>query len=226
MWGRHRKALILSIIGAVFAFLVALTLIATLYHAPSCMDDKQNQGETGVDCGGPCSHLCTAEENKAQVVFVQALTQQAGRTDVIASIANKNSGAAAKNVPFTVTLYGADGTVLASKQGTVDLPPAATVPLFIPGLYTGYQAVAHAFLSIDDASVYWYTYNDTRTIVPTSNAVLTDGAMPRATATVSNPTAYPILNLPVVITVYDAENNAIAASRTVVDEVPPWGMRP
>jgi hypothetical protein len=223
MWGRHRKALIVAILLCIAGFLVAVTLIATLYKAPSCNDDTQNQGETGVDCGGPCSHLCTPDTLKAQVLYARPLTQKPGRTDVIASIANKNPDAAAKNVPFTVTLYGGDGTVLATKQGTVDLPPGSTVPVFIPGLYSGFQSVAHAFLTIDDNAVYWYRYTDTRPVLPTSNVTVTPGDAPRATASVSNPTAYPIFNLPVVITVFDASNNAIAASRTVVDQVPPQG---
>ncbi|HVW71901.1 MAG TPA: hypothetical protein VHB93_01990 [Candidatus Paceibacterota bacterium] len=223
MWGRHRKALIIAMLLIVAGFIVAVTLIATLYKAPSCTDNSQNQGETGVDCGGPCSHLCTPSEVSAQVLFVRALAQQSGRTDVIAYIANKNADAAAKNVPFTATLYASDGTLIATKQGTVDLPPASTVPVFIPGLYSGFQQAAHAFLTIDDASVYWYRYTDVRPVLSTSDVVLTPGNAPRATATVANPTPYPLLNLPVVITVFDASNNAIAASRTVVDEVPPQG---
>ena len=27
---------------------------------PSCMDGIQNQGEGGVDCGGPCAMLCSS----------------------------------------------------------------------------------------------------------------------------------------------------------------------
>ena len=223
MWGRHRQALILSIIGAIAAFLVAVTLIATLYHAPSCTDDKQNQGEMGVDCGGPCSHLCTLDEQAAQVLFVRPLTQQPGRTDLVAQIANKNSDAAAKNVPYTATLYGSDGGVLATKTGTVDLPPGSSVPIFIPAMYSGFQQAGQAFITLDNASAYWYRYTDTRPLVSTSNVVVTPGDTPRATANLSNPTAFPILDLPVIITIYDASNNAIAASRTVVDEVPPQG---
>ena len=32
---------------------------------PTCDDDIQNQGETGVDCGGPCT-VCQRMRNKLQ----------------------------------------------------------------------------------------------------------------------------------------------------------------
>jgi hypothetical protein len=70
-------------------------------------------------------------------------------------------------------------------------------------------------------SVYWYRYTDTRPTVPVSDVRLTEGDAPRVTATITNTTAYPILDLPVVVTLFDASNNAIAASRTVVNDVPP-----
>jgi hypothetical protein len=223
MWGRHRKALIIAILVSIGVFLVAITGIATFYHAPSCNDDSQNQGETGVDCGGPCSHLCTPEEIAPQVIFVRALNQQSGRTDVVAQIANKNPDAAAKDVSFTVTLYAEDNTVITTTKGTVDLAPNGNTPVFISGVASGNRTVKQTFLTIDQSSLYWYKYKDDRPIVTVSDVVLTPGNAPRVTATVSNPTAFPLLNLPVVITVFDAANNAIAASRTVVASVPPLG---
>ena len=33
---------------------------------PTCEDDIQNQGETGVDCGGPCATNCQGMKNKLQ----------------------------------------------------------------------------------------------------------------------------------------------------------------
>ena len=47
-----------------FVYLIILAVIGTGFYflflkptLPSCSDKIQNQGEAGVDCGGPCS-LC------------------------------------------------------------------------------------------------------------------------------------------------------------------------
>jgi len=225
-WAARRQFIIVSIIGAVVVGIIAVTLIATLYHAPSCMDNKQNQGEEGIDCGGPCSHLCTPSVAAPSVRFVRQLTPVQGRTDVIAYIDNVNASAAMKGAKFTITLYGPDNIVVAKKDGTVDLPPKSTVPVFVPDFYSGFQTVARAFITFDDSSFTWYRYSDMRPVLSTSNVALSGDAAPRLTADISNPTALSLFRIPVVATVFDANNNAIAASATVLEEIPPMGSAP
>jgi hypothetical protein len=227
MWGSRRQTLILLIIAIVIGAGVALTLIATLYHAPSCTDNKQNQGEEGIDCGGPCTYLCTAGESAPYVEFVRQLSPSPGRTDVIAYVENRNATAAAKGAKYTITLYGTDNLVVAQKSGTVDLPPKALVPIFVPNFYSGYQTVARAFLEFDDASFKWYRYEDTRPVLPATDITLAQaGAAPRVTANIGNPTALPLFRIPVVVTVFDADGNAIAASASVLPQIPAMGTAP
>ncbi len=114
--------------------LVALGAIGFLifYRAPSCMDTKQNHGETGIDCGGPCQRLCTVSVAPPSVRFARPLTPVSGRTDVVAYIENKNADAQAKAAHFTIDVYGPDNLLIARKEGTVDLPPSSLVPIFVP----------------------------------------------------------------------------------------------
>ncbi len=220
-WASKRQFIIVSIIVAVVVAVIAVTLIATFYEAPSCSDTKQNQGETGVDCGGPCSHLCTAEVAAPSVRFVRQIATVPGRTDVIAYIDNTNASAAMKGAKFTITLYGPDNIIVAKKDGTVDLPPKSTVPVFIPNFYSGNQTVARAFLTFDPNSFNWVTYTDTRPVLSTQNVTLSSDNPPRLTAQVYNPSALSLFRVPVIATVFDANNNAIAASATVLTEIPP-----
>jgi hypothetical protein len=155
---------------------------------------------------------------------VRQLSPVQGRTDVIAYIDNTNANAAMKGAKFTITLYGPDNIIVAEKTAMADLPPKSTVPVFIPGFYSGLQTVARAFLTFDTSSYNWYRYEDTRPVLATSNIILSGGdATPRLTADVSNPTALSLFRVPVVATVFDAQNNAIAASATVLEEIPPMG---
>src|SRR3989344_6201594 len=68
-WAAGRRFIILCIVGAVvIAFLAAIS-IATFYKSPSCSDGKQNQDETGVDCGGSCAYLCKAKKPTPTVLL-------------------------------------------------------------------------------------------------------------------------------------------------------------
>jgi hypothetical protein len=226
-WAKKRQRLIETILTLVEVALIAVVIIATLYKAPSCTDGKQNQNEAGIDCGDPCPYLCSANEAAPVVSFVRAVSPQTGRTDVIAYIENKNTDASVQAAKYTVELYDSNEHVVATKSGTINLPPATTAPLYIPDFYLGPSISSPAvFLTFDGSSLLW-TKNGSRPVVPTPNNIqIFNGATPKITATLTNPIAYPIYNETVVATVFDAQNNAIAASQTVIPILPAQGSAP
>ncbi|HEY8097555.1 MAG TPA: hypothetical protein VIE65_15905 [Methylobacter sp.] len=105
-WASRRRFIVLLIIGAVIFAFLGIFFTSIFYKAPSCSDNIQNQSEVGIDCGGPCPYLCTSQELPPTVLFTKAISNGAGRTDIVASIENINANAGAKDVPYTLALYG------------------------------------------------------------------------------------------------------------------------
>lgn len=225
-WALQRQLIIFSIFGAMVAAFVVVIFIATFYKTPTCTDGVQNQGEEGIDCGGSCTYLCTVSQEPPTVLFTQALPNGDGRTDIVALIENKNATAGAKGVPYTITLYGYDQALVQSVEGRLDLPPAATVPVFVPGVASGRQAVGTSFLTIDSSAVKWYTLPTDPRIVPVVlNTVLAGTSKaPRITATLGNAEVRALTNVKVVALVRDGSGNAIAASQTLVPAIPAQGQ--
>lgn len=224
-WAARRRFFILLIIGAVVAAFVAAVGIATFYDAPSCTDNKQNQSEDGVDCGGPCAYLCTAQLQPPTVLFTKAIHNGAGRVDVIAEVENKNTTSAAKDVPYRITLYGDEQALIQEVNGTVDLPPGASAPVFFPSIASGQQTVVNAFLTISPASPKWFSLSPDPRIIPTVSNVRQSGttSAPRVEAVLSNVTAAPLLNVRVVIIVHNGSGDVIAASSTILPVIPAQG---
>ena len=223
-WAARRRLFILLIIGAVVVAFLATLSIATFYDTPTCSDSVQNQDESGIDCGGSCAYLCTAELQPPTVLFAKAMSNSAGRTDVIALVENKNATAAAKDVPYRIQLYSKDRFLIQEVSGTLDVPPATTVPIFVPGIVSGKQAVANVFLIIDPASPRWFTLTqatDTRR-VPTVSDTRQGGTpdAPRVEATFSNPGVTPLADVRAIVFVRDERGDVIAASSTVVPAIP------
>ncbi|MDE2021486.1 MAG: hypothetical protein KGI71_00965 [Patescibacteria group bacterium] len=234
-WAAKRRFFILLILGAAVAAFLAVVSIATLYKTPSCTDNIQNQGEAGIDCGGPCPYLCTALEQPPTVLFTQALANGVGRIDAVALVENKNIDAAAQNVPYRLTLYGLDRSLLGDITGTLDLPPGATVPVYIPNAVIGpgfskgglgSQTVANAFLDIAPSAPKWFTMAPNSLIVPTvSNTTLAGTVQaPRIEAVLTNPGFTTLTNVQATVIVKDANGNVIGASRTVVPAIPAQGQ--
>lgn len=225
-WAAGRRFLILLIIGAIVVAFLTVMSIATFYKAPSCSDNRQNQDETGIDCGGACQYLCTEQKLSPTVLFTKAIKNGEGRVDVIAKVENKNADAAAKNVFYKVTLYGSDQSIIQEMTGTIELSPSASVPVFVPNIQTGNQTVVSAFLDIESSSLRWFSMpSDTRIIPKVSNTRQTGTASsPRIEATFTNPSAITITNMKAVVLVYNGNGGVIAASSTIVPAIQAQGQ--
>lgn len=225
-WAARRRFIILLIVGAVVVAFLTIVGIATLYQAPSCTDNSQNQDEEGIDCSGPCPYLCTAEQQPPTVLFTKAIPNGAGRVDVVASVENKNATAAAKNIPYSITLYGTDQTLLQQVSGTFDLPPGATIPVFVPSILSGNQKVAGVFLEVASSSPAWFTLTtDSRVVPGVSNTTLGGStSAPRITAILTNASAVVLTNVQVIVLVHDVQGDVIAASKTVLSKIPAQGQ--
>ena len=212
------------IIGAVVVAVVTIASFATFYEAPSCTDGTQNQDEAGIDCGGSCPYLCTANEQPPTVLFTKAFQNVPGRTDVIAEVENKNA-AAAKSVPYRLTLYGTGQSLIQQVTGTLDLPPGAKVPIYVPGITSGKQSVTSAFLQIDADAPRWFLLpNDPRVLPTVSNTTLSvSTSSPRVDAVLTNPSVSALTNVRVIVLVHDITGEVIAASQTIVPSIPAQG---
>ncbi|MFZ1074834.1 MAG: hypothetical protein WAN50_00455 [Minisyncoccia bacterium] len=225
-WATKRRLFILLIIGSVVAAFLAVVLIATFYKSPSCSDGVQNQGETGIDCGGPCPYRCALDEQPPVVLFTQVLPNN-GRTDIIASVENKNIDAAAKDVPYTIALYDANHAHLRDISGMFDLPAAQSVPIFVPNVFADTQiVVASAFLTVDPSAPKWFSMTNDPRIVPSVSNITQTGtaAAPRIEAVLSNPSATLLNDVLTIVVVKDMQGNVIAASQTIVPLIPAQGQ--
>jgi len=224
-WAARRRFFILLIVGSFLAAFLTVIAIATFYKAPSCGDGVENQGEAGIDCGGPCARLCLAQVVPPTVLFTKAFPTSAGRTVVVAQIENKNAMAAAHDVPYSVILYGEGQTLIQTVSGTLDLPPGAAQTVFIPAIVSGRQTVASAFLTIDPASPDWVTMAADPRIMPTVSNTTQIGSIdtPRIDTTLVNASVMALTNIQVVVLVRDTNKDVIAASGTIVPVLPAQG---
>jgi len=224
-WAARRRFVILFIFGAIVVAFLTVILISALYKTPSCTDGVQNQNEAGIDCGGPCVYLCIAQMQPPTVLFTKVL-QNNGRTDIIASVENKNIDAAAKNVPYRITFYGTERSFLGELTGVLDLPPRTTTFVYLPGVAAGDQKIVSAFLEIEASASRWFSLSPDSLITPIVSDITQSGTKdaPRVQATFTNPSTIAFSNIQVIVLVHDVRKTVIAASRTIVQIIPAQGQ--
>lgn len=223
-WAAKRQAIAIAILVGIVLLLVAIGAFFFLYTPASCIDKKQNQDETGIDCGGSCTTLCVSEALPARIRFVRVLTPVEGRSDIVAYIDNPNENAEARDVHLTIELYSAAQVRLGSTEVALDLPALSSVPLFMPSIGDG--TAAKAFMSFVGAGPVWTKTTQKAVLPVVKDTALQNTNTPRITASLVNPVAKPLRDITIVATVFDESNNAIAATQTFVTELPSQGTVP
>lgn len=218
-WASRRQFIIISAIAAVAIVIVFATAFAIFYKTPSCTDGKMNGEETGVDCGGACTYICNVDVEEPLVRFARPISPQPGRYDIIAYVDNRNAREAVKDARYTIELYDEERTLLATRAGRTDLPPAETVAVYVPEAYRGEKIVAQVFMSFDEDTLKWYELGKKHVLPIVTNVEMLATESPRIRATLENPIAFPIYDIRPVATVFDGEGNAIAASQTILPQL-------
>src|SRR3989344_9365646 len=93
-WALKRQlfyVFVLVLFFAVFGFLIAYP---RFNKAPSCIDNKQNGTETGVDCGGSCLRPCGSQVDDIAVLWARAFRVIPGQYNAVAYLENQNRNTA------------------------------------------------------------------------------------------------------------------------------------
>lgn len=186
---------------------------------PTCSDGKQDQGEEGVDCGGPCSKSC--EDYKASppvVLWSQAFPVVKGVYNLVAYVENPNVDYVAYPNHYIFSVYDSKGVQIGFREGYADVPATKAFPIFEQSFSTGNSVPAKVFFQYLGA-FNWKKY--TAVVQPELGVAnsRTSGATSgeRIEADIINNTVNPYQNVEVVALVYDPSGNVMAASRTYID---------
>jgi len=116
---RKRKQIIIASILTVFLILILVGIyFSWIRQAPTCFDNKQNQGETGLDCGGPCAMSCERLTIKdIEVQWVQAVELKDNDYDLAAKIINPNPNYGLSLFRYTFKIYDGAGALILEQKG-------------------------------------------------------------------------------------------------------------
>ena len=209
-----KKWMVITLIAVIVVIgLIALGFwFVFFYHSPSCSDNTQNQGEEGIDCGGPCSKLC--EIPSVTALWARSVEIAPGVYHAVALVQNPRTDAGTTALPYTFDLYDSSNILVAERSGMMYLDPGEVVPLFEANITTGNRIPAHTFVSFGPSV--WQKMD--RTDVPiTIVSQSLDSTALKLTAQVQNSSAFPVPAFTVTALLYDASGTLVTASQTAVD---------
>lgn len=224
-WARNRKRIILAIVLLAIVILVGVPGFFLFYEKPSCSDGAKNGDETGVDCGGSCIRLCTAESLPLLLKGdPRVLTVASSTYEVVAIVENPNQTAEIYKAEYEIKVYSAESAIPVQLiKNSTFIPKGMTLAVF-EGPF-----VLEAGVIPNRATIEWklnalsWQKND----LPNPDVEIRDILLSKATTTprldarVENLSLSPVENLDFVALISDKDGNLFAASKTFVDDIQP-----
>lgn len=218
-WASRRQ---FQYIGGLLIFLGILALIIawpTITKAPTCSDGKQNNGERGVDCGGSCQRICTADASEPIVLWSRAFPVTGNIYNLVAFAENRNKDAAVYQVSYEFRIYDTNNILIGRRQGSTFISPNQQFAVFEPRFDAGASEVKSVNFEFTSPFV-WMKKQPTIQTLPirVDDIVLADDkGIPSLTAQINNDSIYDLPEFDVITIIYDIRHIAINASKTHKD---------
>ena len=220
-WASQRQATYFFGLVFILLLIIGIPTFFALYDPPACTDGIRNGTEEGTDCGGECPIVCSFQAAAPLVHWSRLFEIVPGVYTADALIENPNSNFEAQNVSYLFKLRDLGSLLVAEKEGTIELPARKQIPIFITGLQTGERVPVRVEFSWQGEPVWTESTELEDPLIVTDREVQNADVSPRVTATMMNSGTMTISDLPVIVILFDSEGNALHASRTIIESLPP-----
>jgi len=225
-WSLQRQLIVLGIIIAVLAVPLSYALFTYVNQPASCFDTKRNQGEVGVDCGGPCTLVCETHVTDIIVRWSRALKVLSGVYDAVAFVENPNFQAGVRELSYTFTLYDAHNVVIAERKGTTHINPSEQFVVYEPALLTGTRVPVRTFFEFTSSPRWERVLVEDPGLFVKNNRLSEIEVRPRLQSIVVNPSLSNLEHVVITALLFDKNDNAVAVGKTEVDYLPKGSEQP
>ena len=204
---------------------VALYLAVKIYPsfniAPTCTDTKKNGDERGIDCGGACTKICQNDAAPLVIKWSRSFKVGEGIYNSFAYLENQNVQAAAQIIYYEFNLYDANNIFITTRKGSTYVPPNSRIGIFEPAVNTGKRVPKNTlFKLLSTADWEKVTEDESKQVIFAEATIPTNLEIsPRLSLVVENPTVNLTRNIDVFAIIYDADNNALGLSKTIIDSM-------
>lgn len=215
---RARKQ-ITFFLGAVF--FVSLVVGGIIYFnqpEETCFDNKKNQDEEGIDCGGVCT-TCVVNPKEVVTLWTRVFKVNEGVYEASALIKNPNLFYGLGLLKYTFKIYDTANILVAVREGQTFVNPQDEFLIFEGGINTGERQVAKVFVELEPLMDWQYIEEEKPALV-VSEKSFSNTPFSTMSARLFNESLFAIEDIFATVVLYDQNENAIAVSATKIDSIP------
>lgn len=214
-WAQRRKLTYLMSIILVIAVGLSLIVHKATQVAPTCSDGKKNQGEVGIDCGGPCNYYCVNELGEPKVRWTKTFMIRPGVAHAVAYIEYSYPNAAARVIRYNFKIYDDHNNLISEKNGSTFLGPMGRTAIIEPLIDTGNMIPFRTIFTILPPLPWEKIPSTYSQVVIKSDKTLLEPLedSTRLTATLENTSRISFWGMEVDAILYDKDDNALTVSK-------------
>jgi len=223
-WAFKRQFFYLAVLILFLSGFGFLIVYPKLNKLPTCMDNKQNGAETGVDCGGLCTMACLAEVDPVSKLWTRAFQVVPGRYNAVAYLENHNRNTAINKISYRFRFADANNLYIGKRDGSAYVPPSGKFAIFEPGIDIGNSIPVYTTFEFTEVPK-WLIVSQEKIkqsqVLVSNIQIIDETTSPRLSATIKNDSLFVIKEIDVVAILYDENHNAVSASRTYINQLKP-----
>lgn len=228
-WSIQRKRVVFSVVVLTLVIFVGVPVFFLFYRAPSCFDGKQSGDETGVDCGGSCQLLCTAQ-SLPLILKGDPRVLELGPSlyAVVAVVENPNVTAEIYHARYTLKLFEESSLApVRVIESEAFVPKNDTFIIFEGPLDMGEWRPVRATLEWQTGTFVWQkNLQLARNLSVEDTALTSRDSNPRIDAMLVNNSLESVANVELTALVSGEDGNLIAAAKTFVENLAGGGLTP
>ncbi len=218
-WSFKRQLLYLALPLFLTLSLFGLVFFKYLYVAPSCTDGVKNGDETGLDCGGSCQLLCTADFLPPIVHWSESFNVLGSIWNAGAYVENPNTTSEIQRASYVFSLYDDTSTLIKTVEGETFIPSNKKFLVFYPSIDTEGKNVKRTEFEFVQPLLWQKSNQKKPDIKITHGSIEREETSPLISGTIENVGAFPSGPVELSVVVYDGRGDAIGVSRTYTDPI-------
>jgi hypothetical protein len=152
-WATRRRWF--YVIGIIlFLSIYLLTKFWTnIFPAPTCFDNKQNNLERGIDCGGDCELVCKMDFIPLKNTFSKAFKNGENNYDILVILENNNKNMSPKEINVSIEIYNDKGVLENTLNNKIQASTYKKIPIYIKD-YKTENGISKIFARFDTGENY------------------------------------------------------------------------
>ncbi|OGF64496.1 hypothetical protein A2661_03065 [Candidatus Giovannonibacteria bacterium RIFCSPHIGHO2_01_FULL_45_24] len=219
-WGVRRQLGVFAVFAAIILLVVGW-LIYYFRPEPTCFDNKQNQDEEGIDCGGAEARCapCSEKIRDIAILWTRFFPIREGVYDAAALLENGNQFLKTEKFVYAIKLYDASSVLISIREGTTFIQPGEKFLVFEPNIAAQNRSPKTAVLEM--RSVSWETGepDPLKIDVLRKDIFLADPSSPRLEARVKNQSTSVYRNIEAVALLLGSRDIVLGVSKTKIDRL-------